>query len=165
MLRELKTQRDFVILDAPAGIERGLRALLLPEVDKTLLICTPDDMCLRDTARVAALFERKDVPRPSLVVNRLVPELIAAGEMMSAKAAAASVELDLVGEIPEDAAVYRALINHKWLMDVRCEAAEAVGRIARRVAGESVALPGYGGKHVGWLRRRRYGKLKEVKGR
>ena len=163
ILRQLKEENDFVLLDAPAGLERGLRSLLLPEVDETLLICTPDDMCLRDTARAAALLERRELPRPSLVVNRLMPELISAGEMMSAKAAADVVELALLGEIPEDATVYRALVNHRLLMDVRCEASEAIGRIARRLAGETVELPGYGGKRVGWLRRRLLGSMKAMK--
>ena len=163
ILRQLKEENDFVLLDAPAGLERGLRSLLLPEVDETLLICTPDDMCLRDTARAAALLERRELPRPSLVVNRLMPELISAGEMMSAKAAADVVELTLLGEIPEDATVYRALVNHRLLMDVRCEASEAIGRIARRLAGETVELPGYGGKRVGWLRRRLLGSMKAMK--
>ena len=162
ILSELKEKNDFVFLDAPAGIERGLRALLVNDIDETLLVCTPDDMCLRDTSRAASLLERKELPRPRLVVNRLMPDLVSAGEMMTAKAAADTVELELVGEIPEDTTVCRALVNHRLLMDIQCEASEAIRRIARRVAGESVPLPAYGSRRAGWFRRRLRKPLREV---
>ena len=47
-------------------------------------------------------------------------------------------------------------------MDIQCEASEAIRRIARRVAGESVPLPAYGSRRAGWFRRRLRKPLREV---
>lgn len=72
----LQQSNDFVLIDCPAGIERGLRGLMSPLIDRTLIVCTPDDVCIRNAERVAALMQEKELPRPLLLVNRLDAELI-----------------------------------------------------------------------------------------
>ena len=153
VLRRLKERFDWVIIDAPAGIERGLRTMLQRDLDECVLICTPDDVCIRDVERTASVISSRELPRPRLIVNRLVPDLISEREMYSAKTVSETLDLELLGELPEDPCVYRALISHHTLLSCRCEAAEAVRRIARRLNGEEVALPEYGGKRRGWLSR------------
>lgn len=159
----LQQSNDFVLIDCPAGIERGLRGLMSPLIDRTLIVCTPDDVCIRNAERVAALMQEKELPRPLLLVNRLDAELIQHKEMYSAATVAQTLDLELLGEIPEEPMVYRALIKHLPLMDVDCEGRSALERIARRMLGEELPLPGYGTVRPGFFRRLFGPKLKEVK--
>lgn len=162
IVRQLKNRFQHVLIDCPAGIERGLRGVLHTECDDCLLICTPDDVCIRDVERTGSLIAEKKALRPQLIVNRLNAELIAAGEMYTAQVVAQTLDLPLLGEVPEDPVIYRALLKHIPLMDCRCEGAEALTRIARRMTGENVPLPGYGTKKPSLFRRMFGRKIQEV---
>lgn len=159
----LQQSNDFVFIDCPAGIERGVRGLMCPLIDHTLIVCTPDDVCIRNAERVVSLMQEKELPRPQLVVNRLDAQLIQHGEMYAATTVAQTLDLELLGEIPEEPMVYRALIKHLPLMDVDCEGRNALERLARRMLGEELPLPGYGTDRPGFFRRLFGPKLKEVK--
>ena len=102
---ELKTTHDYILLDCPAGIERGFRNALNAGVDQTILIVTPDDVCIRDAERAAQILDSKHLSRPRIVVNRLNDRLIHRGEMYSARTVAETLDLELLGEIPEDSVV------------------------------------------------------------
>ncbi|MBQ8654254.1 MAG: septum site-determining protein MinD [Clostridia bacterium] len=163
IIAELKKQFDHVIIDGPAGIERGLRGILTAEYDETLIVCTPDDVCIRNAERAVFTMESKKLPRPAVIVNRLVPDLIEAGEMYAAQVVAQTLDLPLMGEIPEDQTVYRALITHVPLMDTDCEAQRALARIAQRMKGENAPLPDYGRQKRAWYHKLFRRRIKEVK--
>ena len=152
MVQELLEQFDFVIIDCPAGIERGLRGTLKAPIHEILIVCTPDSLCIRDAERVISVVDKKSLPRPRLIVNRLIPGLIEKGEMYSARICADSLDIQLVGEIPDDLNVYRAQLNHLSIMDIDCPARDAIVRISRRICGEQLTLPGFG-KRRPWYRR------------
>ena len=159
----LKETNDHVIIDCPAGIERGLRGLMNELIDHTIVVCTPDDVCIRNAERVAALMQEKGMPRPQLIVNRLDAQLIQHGEMYTASTVAQTLDLPLLGEVPEEPMVYRSLLKHMSIMDVDCEGCEALDRIARRMAGYELDLPAYGAVKPSFFRCLFGPKLKEVK--
>ncbi len=159
---QLKERFDQVLIDCPAGVERGLRGVV-DSADEVLLISTPDDVCIRDVEKTAAVLAQKEAPRPQLIVNRLMPELIAAGEMYSAQVVAQTLDLQLIGEIPQDDMIYRALLKHMSPMEVECEGRRALERIARRMTGQQVPLPGYGKAQGGVLGRLFRRKVKVMK--
>ena len=154
---------DYILIDCPAGIERGLRNVLNAGVDEMILVVTPDDVSLRSAERAVQLIESKLLPRPRLIVNRLNADLIHAGEMMSAKTASEVIDLSLLGEIPEDPVFCRAMLRHSLLLAYQCEARSAFLRIAARLDGRIVSFPAYGQKPgTPWLRRFLIGRTKEV---
>lgn len=155
VIQELRLMQDEVLIDCPAGIEKGLRAALQSRADEAIVLCTPDDVCIRDVDRTAHLLMDKQLPKPWLIVNRLVPDLIRSGEMYTAQTVSDTLDLPLLGEVPEDAAVYRALLQHRSLMTVDCEARNALLRIARRMTEHEVPLPAYGTDRLPWYRRLR----------
>lgn len=164
ILGQLKQRYDAVLVDCPAGIERSLRGLMNEEIDECILVCTPDDVCIRNAERTASVLEGKGMPRPLVIVNRLDEALIRGGEMYSAATVAATLDLSLLGEVPDDAYVYRAALTHQPLMNIDCEARDAMMRIARRMSGqEDAPLPGIGTKPLSWLRRLFQPTLKEVR--
>lgn len=163
ILTALRMNNDYVLIDCPAGIEQGLRNVLNAGADEVLLIVTPDDLCMRDAERVTALLDKKGLPRPRLIVNRLDNDLIYDGEMYSAEVIAQTLDLPLFGEIPEDRAFCLAQLRHQPVLDYKCEARQAFLRIADRMAGAAVDLPEYGFEHSLFFRRHFPGKLKEVR--
>lgn len=155
LLTLIKSRFDVVLIDCPAGIERSLRGLLNREIDEAVLVCTPDDVCIRNVERACAVLLRKGMPHPRVIVNRLQPDLIRSGEMYSAETVSVTLDLQLLGEIPEDAAIYRAALQHVSPMELDCEARRAMTRITWRMLGSfNVApLPRYGMDKLPWYRR------------
>ena len=142
----LRESYDYILIDCPAGIERGLRNVLNAGVDDTLLITTPDDVSLRSAERAVQVIESKSLPRPRLIVNRLDAGLVHAGEMMSAQTVSGIIDLPLLGEIPEDQTFCRAMLRHSLLITYQCEARSAILRIASRLEGKEIPFPAYGRK-------------------
>lgn len=148
IMHALKESFDVVLIDAPAGVERSLRGLLSNEIDRGILVCTPDDVCIRNVERAAGVLRKKGVENIQVVVNRLNPDYIRRGEMYSAATVAQTLDMPLLGEVPEDPEIYRALLRHQSVMDGRSEGKCAIMRIAWRMKNpeEKIPFPNYGQK-------------------
>lgn len=146
IIRFLRTRYDYILIDCPAGIERGLRNVLNAGVDETILVVTPDDISIRSAERTAQVMESKKAPPPWLIVNRLDSTLIRSGEMFSARTVSQVLDLGLLGAVPEDPIVYRSLLKHNLFIHYDCEARNAVLRIAARIQGRNVPVVSYGEK-------------------
>ena len=163
MLSLLRKEHDFILIDCPAGLERGLRnALNAGMRNETLILVTPDDLCIRGAERVAALIAEKNLPRPQLLVNRLDQDRVFTHEMYSAATISQVLDLPLLGEVPEDSAVYTAQLRHRLTIDYDCEARNALQRIAARLDGENPPLPDYGRRKTSFFRKHFPPALKEV---
>ena len=163
ILLRLRSDHDLILIDCPAGLERGLRNVLnAGRGMETVLVLTPDDLSIRDGEQVCALVAQKKMIRPQLIVNRLQNDLIFAGEMVSARAIADLLDLSLLGEVPEDPAFCLAQLRHRLAVDYDCEARKALERIAARMLGEERPFPSYGKRKTSFLRRHFAPALREV---
>ena len=151
IVRKLKKRFSYVLMDAPAGLERGV-INTLQSADHTLLIATPDDVSIRDAERVIALLEKQGKPRPLLIVNRVIPDMVVSGTMYSPQVVANTLDVPLLGYVPEDRAVLRALTAHHTVMEEEGPARQALERISQRFLGEFVAMPAFTKKRrlFGW---------------
>ena len=152
LVRKLKKRFTYVLMDAPAGLERGVLSTL-DSAEQALLVVTPDDVAIRDAERVLALLDAHRKPKPLLIVNRIVPQLVRSGDMYAPQVVANTLDVPLLGFVPEDRAVVQALSRHQSVMDVDCPAREALTRISRRFLGEFMPMPDLSRRHF-WLRRR-----------
>ena len=162
VVTQLKASFDFIFVDCPAGMEKGLRNLIKIKPDEAILVCTPDDVCIRNADRVSSLFTEKGLAHPYLIVNRLDPELIAASEQYPASVVAETLDLPLLGELPEDRLIYRCQLNHVLFAETEGEPRQAIRRIACRLKGETVTFPAYGTQKKHFLSRIFGKKLKGV---
>lgn len=142
IVKKLKKRVAYVLMDAPAGIGRGVNNLL-PSVDHSILVVTPDDVSIRDAERVISLLETAGKGRPMLIVNRVIPEMVSSGEMYSPQTVASVLDVPLLGYIPEDRAVLSALNRHETFMNQDCPARQAMDRITQRFLGEYIPMPAF----------------------
>ncbi len=163
ILGKIQEAADYILIDCPAGLEKGLRNMLAcAEGAEAILIATPDDLCIRDAERTAQVLRDKGMDYPRLVINRLRNDLIRSGEMLPAAVIAAGLDLPLLGEIPEDETVYRAQLRHARITDFDCPAAEALSRISKRLTGKDIPLPEFGRQKPALWERLFPRRLKEV---
>lgn len=150
IVRKLKKRAGYVFLDAPAGIGKGVKNLL-PSVDHSILVTTADDVAIRDAERVISLLEEAGKERPLLIVNRVIPEMVASGEMYSPQTVAETLDVPLLGFIPDDRAVIAAINRHESFLQHESPAQAAVERIAKRFLGEHVPMPSFQPQKRSWL--------------
>ncbi|NLD43845.1 MAG: septum site-determining protein MinD [Chloroflexi bacterium] len=139
---ELKGQCDFVLIDAPAGIEHGFRNAIAP-ASEFILVTTPDVTAIQDVDRVLGILESEGRGPIQLVVNRVRGQLVKRQEIMSPEEIVAHLSVELLGTVPDDENViigdgHGVPVVH----NVRAPASKSFRSMAARLLGEDVPTPG-----------------------
>ena len=98
---DLREDFDFVLLDCPAGIEQGFKNAIAG-ADRAIVVTTPEVSAIRDADRIIGLLEANDIRDIRLILNRLRPDMIARGDMMSVDDVTEILAVELLGTIPDD---------------------------------------------------------------
>ncbi len=139
LLRKARERFQYVLLDAPAGVDAGFR-LAACYADRVLLVTGADPAAVRDAARASDLLELMGKRDVRLVVNRVNKKMVTAiktniDDIMD------KAGLPLIGVVPEDANVTLAAAMEKPLLKyTKRGAAAACRRIAKRIQGLSVPI-------------------------
>ncbi len=132
---KLRREFDFILMDCPAGIERGFENAVA-SADEAVVICTPEVSSVRDADRVIGLLYSRSVT-PKLVVNRIVAHMVEKGDMLSHDDVVDVLSIDLVGLVPmDDQVVVSTNTGMPLVLRKDSEAGEAFKRIARRLNGQ-----------------------------
>lgn len=135
---ELREDFDYVLIDSPAGIERGFRNALEP-ADEVLIVTNPEVSAVRDADRIIGLIEAADKGPGRLIINRLKTDLVKKGEMLSSEDVYDILGLTIIGIIPEDELVLSASNSGiPVTLNMQSKAGLAFNNVARRVVGEDV---------------------------
>jgi septum site-determining protein MinD len=135
---DLKKEFDFVLIDSPAGIERGFKNSIAP-ADELLIIVTPEVSAVRDADRVIGLAEAHEKPSPKLIINRLRPAMVKRHEMMDTADVLEVLAIELIGIVPEDETIITSTNKGQPVaLEDRSAAGAAFTRIAQRLLGEDV---------------------------
>jgi septum site-determining protein MinD len=141
---QLRQEFDYIIMDSPAGIERGFENSVTA-ADEALVVCTPDVSAVRDADRVIGLLYARSIT-PKLIVNRIVPAMVARGDMLSHEDVMEILSIELAGLVPmDDQVVISTNTGVPLVMRNESKAGQAFRRIARRLNGEAdlpVEVPG-----------------------
>jgi septum site-determining protein MinD len=145
---KLRPEFDFILIDSPAGIERGFRNAVAA-ADEVLIITNPEVSAVRDADRIIGLLEANNKGPARLVLNRVNADLVRKGEMMSADDVTDILAIKLIGIVPEDEQVIPASNSGVPVtLNENSRAGQAFRNIARRLTGENVPfmpLPESGG--------------------
>jgi len=138
MADKLREEFDFILIDSPAGIERGFRNAVAP-ADDILIVTNPEVSAVRDADRIIGLIEAEGKGPGQLIINRLKPEMVKRGEMLSAEDVKDILAIRIIGIVPEDENVIPASNNGiPVTLNENAKAGIAFRNIARRLMGEVV---------------------------
>ena len=135
---DLRSLCDYVLVDSPAGIERGFKNAIAP-ADRVIVITNPEVSAVRDADRVIGILEAEGKGPGSLILNRLNPSMVKKNDMLSADDVLDLLAIDLVGVVPEDEGVIVGSNRGAPVSaDPKSKAGQAFRNIARRLNGEDV---------------------------
>lgn len=101
MVEELKKDFDYILIDSPAGIEKGFQyASGLSQ--EAIIVVTLDVVSLRDADRVVGLLLKQGVHQLHMVVNKYNDEDIHKGRSLSLKDAYDILSIPLLGIVYDD---------------------------------------------------------------
>ena len=138
LTNELKRDFDWIIIDSPAGIERGFKNAVAP-ADIVCVVTNPEVSAVRDADRIIGLVEAEEKGPAKLIINRVNPVLIRRGDMLDAEDVIELLAIALIGLLPEDENVIVSTNNgHPIALDNKSITSQAFHNIAKRLQGEDV---------------------------
>lgn len=138
---QLAEEFDYVIVDCPAGIERGFKNAIAG-AQIAVVVTTPEVSAIRDADRVIGLLEASLLKDIHLIVNRLNPRMVKRGDMMSTADILSLLSVPLLGVVPESEDVVISTNRGIPLAhEKNCKAAVAFQKIAARLNGGAEGDP------------------------
>ena len=135
MIRIARNQFDYVLLDAPAGVEGGFHLAASP-ADRCIVVTGAGPAAVRDAARVGQLLELAGKTDVRLLVNRVDKVMLSILDQ-TIDDVMDTAGLPLIGVVLEDPDVPMAAATGKSLLryNKRSATAKAFQRIAKRIQG------------------------------
>jgi septum site-determining protein MinD len=139
LVATLRERFDYVLIDCPAGIELGFKNAVAG-ADEAIVVCTPEVAAVRDVDRVVGLLGNQF--RPQLVINRLRPQLVKRGKMLSVEDVNSILRLPLLGVIADEPQIIVTTNRGEPLaLNKETPTGAAYNAIAARIAGDDVPAP------------------------
>lgn len=139
LVEQLRERFDYVIIDSPAGIEKGFTNAAVG-AEEAIIVCTPEVSSVRDADRVVGLLGNRFAPQ--LIVNRVRPALVRRGKMLSVDDVNGILRLPLLGVLGDEADVIVSTNRGEPVaFDESSHIGSAYRTIAARIAGEDVPTP------------------------
>ncbi len=104
ILNSLAVTFDYTLIDCPAGIEAGFKRAV-SAADRAIVVTTPHISAIRDANKVATLLSSYKFS-PTLIVNRVRGDLLAAGKIPSPSDISELLKIELIGVVKETDGVY-----------------------------------------------------------
>jgi septum site-determining protein MinD len=140
LCEQLRPDYDFILIDSPAGIEQGYRNAVAPS-DRVIIVTTPEVSAVRDADRIVGLVEAEGKGPARLVINRLNPEMVRRGEMLSKEDVVDILAIDLLGIVPEDKQIIISTNQGTPVaLDGNAPSSQAYRNIAGRLLGQDIPL-------------------------
>jgi septum site-determining protein MinD len=133
---------DYVLIDCPAGIEHGFRNAIAGATE-AIVVTTPEVSAIRDADRVIGKLHERGLPL-RLIVNRIRPEMVRSGDMLSVDDVTDILAAELVGIVPDDEEVIDTTNRGEPIaLNADSRLAAIYAKIARRLEGEVVPFSNF----------------------
>lgn len=139
LISYLRPQFDYIFLDCPAGIEQGFKNAVVG-ADRAIIVTTPEVSAIRDADRIIGLLESHELKKMDLILNRVRPDLVKRGDMMSPSDVVDILGVPLIGIIPDDEQVVISTNQGEPLVETMSVAGRAYRNISLRITGEDIPL-------------------------
>ncbi|HBM79449.1 MAG TPA: septum site-determining protein MinD [Clostridiaceae bacterium] len=135
---ELKEEFEFVLIDCPAGIERGFENAIAG-ADKAIVVTVPEVSAVRDADRIIGKLESKGMTDHELIINRIKIDMAKRGDMLNIDDMIDILSIKLLGVVPDDEKIIISTNRGEPVVnDESSQAGRAYRNIARRLNGEDV---------------------------
>jgi septum site-determining protein MinD len=136
---------DYVLIDSPAGIETGFRNAVAGAVE-AIVVTTPEVSAIRDADRVVGKIAAEGKPI-RLIINRLRPEMVRSGDMLSVEDVCDVLSIELLGIVPDDEEIIDTTNRGEPIVLNEANRLRAIyDKIARRLEGELVPFTSFDGQ-------------------
>ncbi len=139
LVDDLRDEFDYILLDCPAGIERGFQNAIAG-ADRALVVTTPEVSAIRDADRIIGLLEADGMEDIELIVNRIRMDMVRRGDMMSLMDVMDILAVDIIGAVPDDEDIVVSTNQGEPLAGIDSAAGQAYMNICRRLTGEHIPL-------------------------
>ncbi|MEY8382432.1 septum site-determining protein MinD [Christensenellaceae bacterium 44-20] len=140
LVEELEKEFDYVIIDCPAGIERGFQNAIAG-AKSAIVVTVPEVSSVRDADRIIGLLGAAEVEDMKLLINRLRPDLVKKGDMLAIDDTLEILGIDLIGVIPEDELIFRSSnLGEPAVTDDSSKAGKAYREVVDRILGKDVPI-------------------------
>ena len=136
---DLREDFDYILLDCPAGIERGFQNAIAG-ADRALVVTTPEVSAIRDADRIIGLLEASGMQEIDLIVNRIRMDMVRRGDMMSIDDVADILSTHIIGAVPDDEEIVVSTNQGEPLVDTDSLSGQAFFNICKRISGETVPM-------------------------
>lgn len=137
---EIKNEFDFILIDCPAGIEQGFKNAIAA-ADRAVIVTTPEVSSVRDADRIIGLLDARGIGDHRLIINKVRPDMVRRGDMLSINDIVEILSEDLIGVVPDDESVIVSTNRGEpAVLAGASGAGNAYFNIARRILGENVPL-------------------------
>src|SRR5579862_8684851 len=142
VVSELAESFDYVIIDCPAGIEHGFRNAIAGAAE-AIVVTTPEVAAIRDADRVIGKLTERQMPM-RLIVNRIRPDMVRTGDMLSVDDVCEILSAELLGIVPDDEEVIDTTNKGEPVVLGETNRLRAIyDKIARRLEGELVPFTNF----------------------
>ena len=156
LIDELAGMADYVLIDRPAGIEGGFRNAIAG-ADEAIVVTTPEVSAIRDADRVIGKLAERSIPM-RLIINRIRPDMVRSGDMLSIDDVCEILSIELLGIIPDDEEIIDTTNRGEPLVLGEGYRLRAIyEKIVRRLEGDLIPFtnldaPGFIGRLIGALK-------------
>ncbi len=137
LVDDLRDEFDYILLDCPAGIERGFHNAIAG-AERALVVTTPEVSAIRDADRIIGLLEAADMGMIDLIVNRIRMDMVRRGDMMSMDDVMDILAVNVIGVVPDDESIVISTNQGEPLVGMGSMAGQAYLNICRRLMGEQI---------------------------
>jgi septum site-determining protein MinD len=138
LIEDLKKEFDYVLVDCPAGIEQGFKNAIAG-ADVAIIVTTPEVSAVRDADRIVGLLEASELYDPQLIINRIRPDMVRKGDMMTTEDIIDILAIKLLGIVPDDESIIVSTNRGEpSVLDKKSLSGQAFRNIVRRLEGASV---------------------------
>ena len=160
LIDDLKSEFDYIILDAPAGIESGYEHTI-EFADRAIVVVNPEVSSIRDSDRAIGILDSKSQKvkdgksvKKYLIINRINPQMVQSGEMLSSEDILDILNISLLGKIPEDSAIIDASNQGKpVILNSVSPAGQAYKRVSQRLCGEDIPFMDVEVENAGFMKK------------
>jgi len=134
--RSLSSEFDVVLIDCPAGIEHGFRNAIAG-ADEAIVVTMPEVAAIRDADRILGMLGNR---RARIVVNRVRPDMVKSGDMLSVDDVAEILGREILGVVPDDEEIIDSTNRGQPVaLDATRRLSGVYSIMARRLLGEDLA--------------------------